>query len=78
MIRDSNLIAIFFEKQREKVDLNFFLKWFDWRLIRESKIHNFSLLKIRKSLMIQIKIRSWFPTHESEFFDSAWDVTRSF
>ena len=80
MIRDSNLVAIFLEKQREKVDSNLFLKWFDSRLIREStmnresKIHNFLFNKDSRIIydlnQDSNQFLNWFTTHESEFFDS--------
>ena len=80
LIRDSNLIAMFLEKQREKVDSNLFLKWFDSRLIRESKLHNFLFnedLWIKKysriiddSNLDSNQFLNWFTTHESEFFGS--------
>ena len=59
MIRDSNLVAIFLEKPREKVDLNHFfvirIKNDSNHLIRESKIHKCLFNKdsrIKKDLRI--------------------------
>ena len=86
MIWDSNLVAIFLERPREKVDSNLFLNdsiqdWFANLLLNkklrifDSRIINDSQIFLDSRINVDSnqdsnQILNWFTTHESEIFDS--------
>ena len=74
MIWDSNLVAIFLERPREKVDSNLFFKWFA-NLSLNKKLWIFDSRIIVDSNQDSNQILNWFATHESEIFDSRQALT---